>query len=515
MELKLTHESICINEVVYDAVLEQPIELDYLLPDYCKSIFKILKCRIAPKITSQRIVGGKLMIDGVAYIKVLYVGEECYQIKSITQKQVFSKAVELKEPYDDGMITAYCKCDYANCRVINQHRLDIRGAISIKASISCHRKLEVVSKATGMGIQINNRKIVALGQRLSAAKEFSIKEELELSYGKPPITEILDQSAIAMLTDYKIIQNKIVMKGEISLHILYCSGEDGKPEIMEHTVPISQIVDLVGINEDYQCVFSFDVTGIDISLKTDGDGDCSCFDAEFMIRAIVEANKNDEAQMINDVYSTGYEVNTSISKVKIEQLLGTVNETCTCKASMSIPQNQISCVYDITSEFTNESAKYANGCIEIAGNLNTSMLALDCENMPIMLEKCTPCEIQINCNVCPCSEDVIFNPIISVSSLSYNLVSGDTIEIRAEVRVCGNLFECCYYNIVNQISIDEAAKKSCNDSAVICLYFAVSGECVWDIAKRFNTSVQAIMEENCLDSETLSNSSMLLIPIVG
>ncbi|NMA79558.1 MAG: LysM peptidoglycan-binding domain-containing protein, partial [Clostridiales bacterium] len=36
-----------------------------------------------------------------------------------------------------------------------------------------------------------------------------------------------------------------------------------------------------------------------------------------------------------------------------------------------------------------------------------------------------------------------------------------------------------------------------------------------DIAKRYNTSVEAIMEENELEGEVLEQRGMLLIPIVG
>ena len=52
MELTCKHETICINEVVYDGVMEQSVELDHMLPDYCKNIFKILRCRLMPHITA-------------------------------------------------------------------------------------------------------------------------------------------------------------------------------------------------------------------------------------------------------------------------------------------------------------------------------------------------------------------------------------------------------------------------------------------------------------------------------
>lgn len=512
MELKLTHESICINEVVFDSILEQSVELDYLLPDYCQSIFKVLKCKIVPKITSARIMNSKLLIDGIAYIKVIYVSEECYHIKSVSQKQAFSKSVDLKEPFENGVVSAFCKCDYVNCRVVNQHRLDIRGAVSIKTTISAPRKLDVISKACGMGVQISNKKVVTLGEKLNACKEFSIKEELELGYGKPCITEILDYTANAVLSDYKLIQNKVIVKGEILFHILYCTTEDEKPEIMDFLIPISQIIDVMGANDDYKCVVSFDVIGVEMNLKAGGDGECKSFEAEFTMKVCLEANKNDEANLINDIYSTGYEVQTNCNKIKIEQLINSIQEVCICKSCIKISQSEVSCVYDIICEFTNESAKYVDGTIEVSGNLNVSILALDSENMPVMIDKTTPCEMKIECK---CGDtDIMLTPIITIASVSYSMVSNEEIEVRAEVKVCGNLYKCSYYNVVSSITIDESMKKERNDEAVLRLYFADVGEMVWDIAKRFNTSVDSILSENNLDFDQLENRGMLLIPII-
>ncbi|MFZ2539832.1 MAG: SPOCS domain-containing protein [Oscillospiraceae bacterium] len=512
MELKLTHESICINEIVFDGALEQSIELDYLLPDYCPSIFKVLKCKVIPKITSERITNGKLTIDGVAYIKVIYVGEDNYQIHSITQKQVFSKSTELKENYEDAIITASVKCDYVNCRVINQHRLDIRGAVSIKSTVSVIKKLEILSKADGMGVQVNNQKVTALDKKLYASKEFSINEELELSYGKPAIGEMLDQSANAVLTEYKVIANKVIIKGDIMLHTLYATDDNnGNPEIMDHSIPISQIIDVSGINEEYKCIVNFDVTNVDISLKQNGDSECKCFDAEFSVRVCCEANKNTEAQLIDDIYSTMYKVESNSTKIKVEQLIGMVNESSICKNSVAIPQGELNCVYDITCDFVNDVCRFENGFVNITGNMCISILALDCENMPVLIEKTAPCEMKIDAK---CDEDnVMLSPHITISSVSYSMISSDEIEIRVELKVCTNLYKFCYYNVLNSVSVDDSSKKERNSNAVIRLYYAQNGEKIWDIAKKFNTSVDLIYLENSLDSEVIKSKSMLLIPI--
>lgn len=518
MELKLTKESICINEVVFDGTLEQAVELDYLLPDYCPSIFKVLKCRILPKITSERIMNGKLLVDGTAYIKIIYVCEESYRIRSITQKQAFSKSMELKDNYSDGVVSAGVKCDYVNCRVVNQRRLDIRGAISMKATVSAVRKLDVLCGASGMGIQVNTQNVTALDKKLYASKEFSVKEELELAYGKPPVSEVLDHTASAILTDYKLIANKVVLKGEILFHTLYCPVEESSPtdteqlQIMDYTIPISQIVDLPGVSEDYQCVVSFDVTSVELNLKQNNDGVCTCFDAEFGLRACCEADRNAETQLINDIYSTGFEVQSEVSRVKIEQLVSIINESCICKHSVSIPQGEMSCVYDICCDFSGESCKVENGCILISGNLDISILALDNDCMPVLFEKSNPCEMKIEAR---CADsDVMFSPNVTIASVSYSLVSGSEIEVRAELKVCGSLYRCCYYEVVGSVNIDETCRKEHCADAVLRLYYAQRGERVWEIAKRYSTSVDAIVLENNLESDTLPSKSMLLIPMI-
>lgn len=47
------------------------------------------------------------------------------------------------------------------------------------------------------------------------------------------------------------------------------------------------------------------------------------------------------------------------------------------------------------------------------------------------------------------------------------------------------------------------------------LYFGSEGESLWDIAKKYGTSVSAVMEENELSEDGLTGNRMILIPIVN
>lgn len=512
MDLKLSYENICINEVLFKGSIEQSIELDYLLPDYCKSIFKVLKCKIVPKITGERILNNKLIIDGIANIKVIYICEENYQICCVNQSQIFSKTVDLKEECDDGRITAFVKCDYVNCRAINQQRLDIRGALSIKCHVTHMKKLKVLSKAKGMGVQINNQKIVALDKKLTAYKEFSIREELELTYGKTSVSQLLDSNHNARLTEYKIIANKVVVKGEILMHMLYANTSN-VPECMDYTIPISQVIDMPNVTEEYQCIADFEVISSDIDLQQDADGEYNKFIVEFSIRVRCEGNKNADTHLITDMYSTLYNLNSTNSHIKTEQLIGTIHENCNNKTCLSVPDNDISSIYDISCVFNCESTKIESGCIKLVGNMNVEVLAIDCENMPVIIEKSNECVLKLNTQYNTCG-DISFTPYITVCSVSYHMNNAKEIEVMTDLCICGSLFETNVYDIIDQVTVDDSCKKEKKSNAVLRLYFAKKDEKVWDIAKRFDTSMDSILIENSLQVEKVERKEMLLIPII-
>ena len=68
---------------------------------------------------------------------------------------------------------------------------------------------------------------------------------------------------------------------------------------------------------------------------------------------------------------------------------------------------------------------------------------------------------------------------------------------------------------LTDIVIDDSVKKERDGDYAIKLYYGVENEEVWSIAKRYSTSVSAVMEENEIAGERLENGGMLLIPIVN
>ena len=53
------------------------------------------------------------------------------------------------------------------------------------------------------------------------------------------------------------------------------------------------------------------------------------------------------------------------------------------------------------------------------------------------------------------------------------------------------------------------------EDTALTLYFCNKGEEIWDIAKKYNTTKEAIQAENSIASDVTEKEEMILIPWVG
>ena len=76
MECNAIRQAVCANEVVYDSVVEVPLENDVILPDYCPDIVKVLKCTVNACVSSTQVQGRKMTLEGMCTVHLLYLGED-------------------------------------------------------------------------------------------------------------------------------------------------------------------------------------------------------------------------------------------------------------------------------------------------------------------------------------------------------------------------------------------------------------------------------------------------------
>ncbi len=512
MELHRTQQNLPVNEVIFDSTAEQPLECDVILPDYCPDIQRILNCDVCCMVKESSASGSRLSISGEFLVTILYAGERG-EVRSIQHKIPYIRNVELRSSVSSPIVFVNCNVDYVNCRAVSSRRLEVRGAatLSIQA-VNCVEE-ELIDDCSGMGVQLKKQEMDHKVCLLSKESPFKVREELEVG-SRAPISQILFTQLRACITDQKVISGRIVTKGELHLCILYepvSKEEDPQPQTLEYTLPISESIDINATGDEALCTAFYRVTGWELQPKCDLDGEAKLLDLEVQLTAQVLIHQNTALSLVSDCYCTEYEAEFQTKNLCFLDLKKSVDESHSiCETiSHTQPIDSVLCAW---CRIRDQQTEKSQDGIEVQATADLSVLIRQEDGEVQILQKA--CSLTHNIPVDANGATLLFSPQITPSFVESSLIGSTQVEVKCTVSITGCIYALEHQCAVSEISIDESKSKSCKRDCALTIYYADRGESVWDIAKKYNTSIDGVMEENGLDNDILAQREILLIPML-
>lgn len=509
MTLDISRQTVSTTQPILDSFLEQGIECDMILPDYCPDVVKILKCSVTPVVLSAQLSGNRLQAEGNAAVRLYYLSEDG-ELRCYEQKYPFEKTAELREMPVRPVIEAEARLDYVNCRAMSRRRVDVRGAVTVHLKVLGQKEQSIVSGAEGMGVCLKSTRVPVTRLSGNARRLFTVREELEPVPGHPPVENILHAFGCTALNEVRIIPGKIIAKGELRLQILYRPVSDGGkvlPETMEYRLPISQIMDVEGAQEQSICQVSFEPADLSVTLKNEGsDGEEKLsLAAQLLAKAFVWSEQT--LTLTQDCYSTGYACDHTAAAMELPQMLSALEERRQQKMTVELPEEAVGEILALWAQ--TETCEMDDGAAELISKLTLHLLACDGEGTPLYFER--PLELRLPVTLS--EEEMLLDPAAQLEGVSFTR-SGEQLEITCEMRFAGRKCIGRQVSAVTEIMVDET-RPNPERSAALTIFFGRKGESVWDIARQYSTSMEAVMEENALADEILDENRMLMIPMIG
>lgn len=509
MEFKIIKEAVSVNEIKYEGSVEQAVDSDITLPDYCPDILRILKCALIPRVTGSQVTGDRITAEGTVLLRAIYVAENgkvhCYE-----QSVPFSKFIEIKDIGENPFTGIRVKAEYVNCRVVSQRRLDVHGALSVNFRVMTKRDEEIISSAEGAGIQIRHQNVDVSNMVGSVERAFPLTEVIEIGQSKPPIAQIIRTNSYACIDDVKVINNKVLIKGELIVTTMYCSDTpEGLLESIETSLPISQIAELNGISEDCVTDTRLEVTSLDVISKADSTGALRLLDMSARVCAVIHGSKTCQIPVITDTYSTQYDIEMERKVMDFRRLVETFSETSLCRNSIDATGMGIQKVLDMWCTDTTTNTSVDENMLIISGTINVCMLVVDSDSQIGYLER--QVDYEYKRDIGQIDARIECESHITVCASSFVIGAAEHIDVRIELKIGASVFAVTSNRIVSNILVNEENGKK-KSKAALTIYFSNEGENIWDIARKYNTTVEAIMGENDLNEEIVPEKAMLLIP---
>lgn len=509
MELKVKKDLLHISELMFENTAEQSVDGDITLPDYCPDIKRILKCIVTPCIVSEQCVGDRVTIDANAFVQVIYVDDNnkifCYD-----KTFPFSKTVETGKNINNPVAEVRMKTAYANTRAVSQRRIDIHASVAISISITSKKEFEVISEASDCGIQLLKNFNYASDYVGKVVKTFTLNEIMEIGKSKSPVKQIIRQNAIPSLDEVKVINNKLLLKGEVKIFLFYCADSDnGSYEIYENSLPLNQIIEFEGIDEKTKQEIRIYISSFSVLPKSNTSGEKTLFDVNIQITSLIKAVKDIDQTFPTDCYSTEYNVEYEKKQATFETIFDTSEELIMIKKNEEFTNTNIGKILNLWCDDVITTYACSGDELKIIGSTTVSILGMDTDDQPFYAERIISFEKSKNisggCKDLICTSDGIVNGV------SFILTDNNHIDLRVEIRLNNIISKRCTAELLTNINIDESKIKEKKYSA-LTIYFCDGSESLWNIARKYNTTIDAIKTENDITESRIRENSMILIP---
>ena len=491
---------------ILDTVSQQPVDLDFTLADYCPDVEKILKSSLTPKIFTHSLSAGELRVDGACVVRVLYCDQNKNALRCCEQTVPFSATIPVASDVSEHVILLNARQEYLNCRALTPRRLSLHGAFSLCATIIGKNVNTVCEDAQDDKLQVLKSTAEVCELCEFTQEQFSVIEAVDLG-AKSPVESIIRSDVSAVLTDVSRSADRLILKGEITLRMLYISDvKSGECDRFVYVFPFTQQINTKENDWDISDI-RLDVHGYDLLLKSEMLTEAPTLKIDAKLCATVMGYKNTDITYVCDAYSTEDNVELSFDNITLCRDVHPITVNTAVKSPLSLGDKKICKILDIMTETPVVSLHLEDKTLHFKGKVNVSILGYTEDSELISVDRQIDVDsAEVIDNTYSCAK----HPCAMVSAQSFRMSDNNELELRLDMRMCAVL--CAEDTVRHVSSVDSLGDfVSPMGNNALVLYYASRGERVWDIAKRYATSMSSVCEENGIAEDELEDSKMLLI----
>lgn len=505
MDISLKHTDYQYLKALSNNSAEELVECEFALPEYMPEILRVIKSTATPKITSCRLVGERITVDGVCELRMVYTSEDdC--LYTFSQSRTFTRYCENSEYADCIDVGVKAGVSYVNCRATGTRRAEMKAGVSLCFFGYISRTEDVISLGETRGIEEKCEHVRALSLGCRQTKQFSMSDTVTLD---APCKFIISTRGSAVCTEIRKINNKIMIKGDAVVDVCYVNNSD-KSQKIKHLIPINQIIEFDGMEEHFTGNVSLSVCAVDVVLKGESGGSCSCFDISLGVDASVTMWEEKELQVITDAYAIGKSIELKKAPIGFYCAVDEIRESFVSESNFTLCADGVSQVVDLTGDIVNVTAGAEGDKLILKGSVALAFIIRDNSGNLSAVNKMM--DFELNRHISAEWKNIVCNPVLTLVSLDCE-VKSDGVAVRAEINAVGTAMSEIIIDAVSDIT-ESNTPVTVHTNAITVYFPEKENESLWSIARRYNTTVSAIAEENCLEGDTTEKLKVLFIPAV-
>lgn len=514
-QIDVIRESVEYEQLLREDSSELTLRGEFLIPDTHPDVQEIISVDAKTIITGKETLGDRILIEGTIEYSVLYLAreEEGLVVNSVTYNDKFNNYIEALDSEHRVSCEANCIIEHIEGKIINERKVAIEGAMSIKSQCYKNSQLDFLKDVTGLkDVQILKSKEVI--DKIAAKKEFDLsgKGTLVIGMDKPQVGKILKVSLNLHKKDVKLYEDKVGASCFCKVDLLYRAADGRELVAIEDDIYLNREEEVVGVTSEMAVYSDFNIINNEVNVREDDLGEARNIDLDLLTRVDLKVVQKEEVDLIKDAYSPSTKIELNNDEAQIGIVQGQEMGEVIVKDNISIEENKPEPMSIISTKgnVLIKDNKVMSGKVFVEGVLKVEVIYKTDDVEKEVAKICGEIPFKTSLDI----PNVLENMKGIVSAFIENIqasIEGKTIAIKATVTTIAKAI----YNAAKKwVSALETIEGEVQQKvASIIIYVIQVGDTLWSLAKKYSTTVMDLIKLNNLDEkETLKPGCKLLIP---
>ncbi len=513
----LIRESIKIDEKIGVEKTQIMLDGDIIVSDIRPDIETVLQRDAEVFIEKIEVTDNRVNFSGKLNLQVLYLA-------NTNQRAIhtMNTDVEINDFLLIDGVTKNTNIDFTanivnvDYRLQNDRKISFNSIIEVKAVCGEKRSYDIIKNIDTLNDEQIKRDVIKINEKLEKYTDrILIKDEANVKSGSANINEILQTKIRISNKEVKVHNNQVLISGNLNMTALYRGDiEENMIEVIEHETPFNGAFEINGITDNMFAEANLVVQDKYVQIRQDNDGEDRVISFETSVGAEITLTRIEDKEVVSDVHMIDNKANITKFVLNFDKLVSRNRTQSTVKEVISINDDEPSIlqIFSVNSKCFVDDISLEEDRVVVEGVVENNILYIaEDDNSPLYsVKESIPFSQTVETKG---SRNYMQNKVsTNIEHTSFNMINDREVDLRVTLGINVEVENNETLEVIENIEFERLSTEDLEKFASITIYIVQLGDTLWDIAKKYNTTVEELKRINNIeDTDVLNVGDKLMI----
>ena len=500
-------ETLCINQMIGKKIDTMMVEEDFVVPDIKPDILSTIHTNGTVCIYKKEVLDGKIKIDGCIKVYIMYLADdENASVRSLNTNLEFSQIVDFDKVKESMMLEQQVTLKSVECRVLNGRKVSVKAIMDMELKVFSNEEVEFIKQIdTVPDVQLLNENLRISSLLGTGTTKVYAKDTIMID-NVDDLAEIMKVDVLVKNKETKISYNKVLAKADANVKIVYLTT-DNRINMISNNIPVMGFIDMPNVADEHLCDMQYEIKNV--LMKPNNVEEHSIY-VEIELELSAHVYETKDVNVIQDLYSPTVNLAYKQKMIKAMSEKQIITDVCAVREKQFINEIGNHKIYDVDVLPSITKQTVLKDRIIYEGELAlTFLFAADNSSRMSTQNVNLPFHYTMDCIGIDQNSQVETN--MELIMQDFVVMPDESMDIKIDLQFSVQVSNVRNINVIEEIAIEETRKE---ERYSLVIYFVKPGDTLWNIAKRFKSTVPNIVKMNEIENENKINvGEQLFIPM--